>query len=149
MAGVYRAPLRSRSDEVDPRATLEHALRKGLCGFGQRVRTPTERDRLERRAARFAEVLDGSFVWTRDPEGMYWLGRIAGPYFYDDDDDAAAVDLVHVRRCDWLAGPLLEPQVPAAVVATYGRGGRNFQQTHHPSVSQETQRIWDATRSAR
>ncbi|OBJ89883.1 hypothetical protein [Mycobacterium asiaticum] len=149
MVGVYRAPLRSRSDDVDPRATLEHARRKGLCGFGQRVRTPAERDRLERRVGRFAEVPDFSFVWTRDPDGLYWLGRIVGPYFYDDDDRAAAVDLVHVRRCDWLPEPLLEPEVPAAVVAAYGRGGRNFQQTHHPSVSQETQRIWDASRSDR
>jgi hypothetical protein len=36
--------------------------------------------------------------------------------------------------------------VPAAVVATFRRGGRNFQATHDPSVSQETQKIWDQSR---
>ncbi|WP_172831600.1 GAF domain-containing protein [Mycobacterium asiaticum] len=143
MPGVYRAPMRSRSDAVDSRGTLDRALLLGLCGFGQLVDKAGAVDRLERRVARFADVADGSFVWTRDPDGLYWLGRIAGPYFFDDDDDAVAVDLVHVRHCEWRSEPLLEPGVPAAVVATFRRGGRNFQQTHHPSVSQETQRIWD------
>ena len=144
MTAVYRAPMRSRSDAVDPRATIERARRLGLCGFGRLVREPGEQDRLARRVARFAAVDDGSFVWTRDADGLFWLGRICGDYRYDADAAAAAVDLVHVRPCEWLSEPLLEPQVPDAVVATFGRGGRNFQETHHPSVSQETQRIWDA-----
>ena len=82
-------------------------------------------------------------MWTRDPDGLYWLGRIAGPYFYDADDDAAAVDLMHVRECVWLPAPLLEQSVPAAVVATFRRGGRNFQQTHDPTVGAESQRLWE------
>ncbi|WP_082967029.1 GAF domain-containing protein [Mycobacterium sp. 852002-51163_SCH5372311] len=144
MTAVYRAPMRSRSDAVDARATIERARRLGLCGFGRLVRGPGEQDRLASRVARFAAAADGSFVWTRDADGLFRLGRICGEYRYDDDPAAAAVDLVHVRPCDWLPEPLLEPQVPDAVVATFGRGGRNFQQNHHPSVSQETQRIWDA-----
>ena len=95
------------------------------------------------RVDRFADVEQGSFVWTRDPDGLYWLGRLSGPYFYDTDDAAKAVDLVHVRECDWLPKPMLEPEVPAAVVATFRRGGRNFQQTHDPSVGSESQRLWD------
>jgi hypothetical protein len=138
--------MRSRSDTVDPWTTLERARRIGLCGFGQLVCEPGELDRLAHRVARFADVADGSFVWTRDPDGLFWLGRLTGPYFYDDDDNAAAVDLVHVRSCDWRAEPLLEPEVPAAVVATFRRGGRNFQQIHDPLVSEETQSLWEATR---
>lgn len=142
MANVYRAPMRSRSDEVDFQATLGRALRLGLCGFGQHVRDDSEKARLTRRVARFADVDDGSFVWTRDVDGLYWLGRIDGPYFYDNDVQARAVDLVHVRPCRWLAKPLLESDAPAAVVATFGRGGRNFQQTHGPMVDEHTMRIW-------
>ncbi len=137
---VYRAPMRSRRDDVDVEATLERALSRGLCGFGG-PRRPSD-ERLARRIERFREVADGSFVWTRDPDGLYWLGRITGPYFCDDSDDAAAVDLVHVRECDWLSTPLLEPKVPPAVVATFRRGGRNFQQTHHASVGDESMQLW-------
>jgi hypothetical protein len=140
---VYRAPMRSRSDDIDLRATVDRARRLGLCGFGQRVRGHGEGQRLARRVARFAEVDDGSFVWTRDEDGLYWLGRIEGPYFYDEEEAAAAVDLVHVRPCRWLPEPLLESDVPAAVVATFGRGGRNFQQTHGSTVGPDTERIWN------
>jgi hypothetical protein len=133
--------MRSRRDGVDPQASIERALALGLVGFGGDADPPPE-DPLARRIARFAAVEEGSFVWTRDANGHYWLGRVDGPYFYDDD--GRAVDLVHVRPCRWLSRPLLEHDVPAAVVATFGRGGRNFQQTHHPAVSDETQRIWDS-----
>ncbi|BBY80342.1 GAF domain-containing protein [Mycolicibacterium pulveris] len=135
---VYRAPMRSRSDDFDPAATIERALALGLVGFGEAGAD----ERLQRRVDRFADVDDGSFVWTRDAAGLYWLGRIDGPYFYDDA--GAAVDLVHVRPCRWLGRPLTESAVPAAVVATFGRGGRNFQQTHDPGVGPQTQRAWDA-----
>lgn len=144
MVAVYRAPMRSRNDAVAPQATIDRARRRGLCGFGQSVSRSAEQERLARRVARFAELDEGSFVWTRDTNGWFWLGRISGPYFYDADETAAAVDLVHVRPCEWLCRPILEQDVPVAVVATSRRGGRNFQEIHHPSIDEETQRIWDA-----
>ena len=99
---VYRAPMRSRNDAVEPEATIDRARRHGLCGFGQLVSQSAEQARLDRRVTRFAELDNGSFVWTRDTDGLFWLGRISGPYFYDADETAAAVDLVHVRPCEWL-----------------------------------------------
>ena len=80
-------------------------------------------------------------MWTRDADGLYWLGRIDGPYYYDSEGEA--VDFVHVRPCRWLSRPMLEADVPAAVVATFGRGGRNFQQTHGRDVGRQTQRLWE------
>jgi hypothetical protein len=144
MVAVYRAPMRSRNDAVEQQATIDRARRLGVCGFGQSVNQAGERERLARRVARFANLDEGSFVWTRDTRGWFWLGRICGPYFYDADDAAAAVDLVHIRRCEWVPIPMLEQDVPAAVVAAFGRGGRNFQEIHHPSIDAETQTIWDA-----
>jgi hypothetical protein len=144
MVAVYRAPMRSRDDAVELQPTIDRARRLGVCGFGQFVNSVAEQERLDRRVARFAEVDDGSFVWTRDPDGWFWLGRISGPYSYDADESAAAVDLVHTRPCEWLSMAILEQDVPTAVVARFRRGGRNFQEIHHPSIGNETQRIWDA-----
>ncbi len=86
--------------------------------------------------------MDGSFVWTRDVDGLYRLGRIDGPYRYDSSAAALAVDLVHVRPCTWLAEAMTEAGVPAAVIATFARGGRNFQQTHDEAAELQTARIW-------
>ncbi len=144
MVAIYRAPMRSRNDAVELQPTIDRARRLGLCGFGQFVNRPAEKERLDRRVARFADVDDGSFVWTRDTDGWFWLGRISGPYSYDADESAAAVDLVHIRPCEWLSTPVLEQDAPVPVIATFGRGGRNFQQIHHASIGSETQRIWDA-----
>ncbi len=128
--------MRSRRDDVDPYAGVERGLRRGLCGFG-RFDVP------ERRVERFAEVPDGSFVWTRDGDGLFWLGRLTGPYVYDADGDD--VDLVHVRPCRWRDVPLVEMRCPSAVLATYARGGRNFQQIHDAQVGPETLQIWNST----
>jgi hypothetical protein len=144
MVAVYRAPMRSRNDAVEPQATIDRARRLGVCGLGQYASQSAERERLVRRVARFTELDEGSFVWTRDTHGWFWLGRISGPYVYDAGKTAAAVDLVHIRPCEWVSIPMLEHDVPAAVVATFRRGGRNFQEIHHPSVDMDTQTIWDA-----
>jgi hypothetical protein len=130
--------MRSRDDVIDVAATEARAFAIGVVGFGD---APGDL-RVDRRIARFADVADGSFAWTRDVDGLYRLCRICGPYRHDESADAALVDLVHVRPCEWLATPLTESAVPAAVAATFGRGGRNFQQTHSPTVGFETERIW-------
>jgi hypothetical protein len=154
---VYRAPMRSRRDDIDVQATIDRAKRLNLCGFGGVLKpVPSDLDvaitlaerqydeRYARRIARFAEVSLGSLVWTRDTDGLFWLGRIDGPWRYDGDDDAARVDLVHIRACEWLSTPLTEAEVPAAVTATFRRGGRNFQQTHDSDVGRLSEQIWEA-----
>ena len=128
--------MRSRRDDLDPQLAFDRAQSLGLCGFG----SDRDPERLARRVERFAEVADGSFVWTRDGDGLYWLGRLDGPYFYDADGEG--VDLVHVRPCRWRPKPFVESRTPAAVVATFGRGGRNFQQIHDADVGVESTRLW-------
>ncbi|TRW86316.1 GAF domain-containing protein [Mycolicibacterium sp. 018/SC-01/001] len=133
MTSVYRAPMRSRRDDVDPQLARDRAFALGLVGFG-RIDVP------QRRVDRFAAVPDGSFVWTRDEDGLFWLGRLDGPYVYDAAGED--VDLVHVRPCRWLPRPVVESRCPAAVLATYARGGRNFQQIHDARVGAESLRVW-------
>lgn len=154
---VYRAPMRSRDDAVPRGAGVERALALGVCGIGGRLRpVPGSLDdaltkadeqsgiRLAWRIERFAKAPIGSFVWTRDADGLTYLGRIVGPWAYDADGAADAVDLVHVRACRWLAEPIADAVVPADVQAAFGRGGRNWQRIRAASVGAPTQAVWDA-----
>jgi hypothetical protein len=84
-------------------------------------------DRVAGRLARFIAVDDGAEVWTRDPAGLFHRGVVTGPWRYDPDPAAYDVDLCQVRPCAWDADALAEHEVPAAVAATFRRGGRNFQ----------------------
>ncbi|WP_134739313.1 GAF domain-containing protein [Nocardioides sp. 503] len=138
--GVYRAPLRSRRDDVDHEAAVERALSRGLCGVGGVLPRPPQAlaealaeteelhgDRVARRLERFAAVPDGAQVWTRTPGGPFHRGWLTGPWSYDGSSAAATLDLAHVRPCDWDPEPWDEHRLPAAVAHTFRRGGRNFQ----------------------
>lgn len=152
---VYRAPMRSRDDRVPEGPAVERALALGLCGVGGRLdATPatlaealvrvdaTHGERMARRLERFAAVADGAFVWTRDRDGLLWLGRLDGPWRYDARPLADVVDLVHVRPCRWLRRPVAPQEVPAAVRTSFARGGRNWQRIRDPQASGDSAALW-------
>lgn len=136
---VHRAPMRSRDDAVDPGLAVERALALGVVGMGGRLARPpaslaealaglSELDeRAARRLERFAALPEGDEVWTRDTDGRYRHGVLTGPWRYDAGADAWTADLVHVRDTRWDPESLDEVAAPAAVVATFARGGRNLQ----------------------
>jgi hypothetical protein len=138
MEPVFRAPMRARAHDAPPGAGAEHGVAHGIVGIG---------DTDEARISRFGAVPDGAFVWTRDTEGMYWAGRLAGPMRPADSAAFEAAGLTHVRDAEWLDRPFGEDDVPVAVAATFARGGRNFQRTHGDAVERRTAELWSAAKS--
>ncbi len=136
-AEVFRAPMRARSLDAPPGAGAAFGLAHGLVGIGD---DPGEK--AARMARRLAGLPDGTFVWTRDRDGLYWLGRIAGPARYDDSAEAREVGIHHVRPAAWLERPFGEHDAPTDVVATFARGGRNMQRIR--GAERETSRLWEA-----
>ena len=124
--------MRARDFDLPSGAGADVGLAHDLVGIG---------DVAERAVARFAELPDGTFVWTRSSDGLFHLGRIAGPR--DDGAGAAlAVGLRHVRPAAWLDRPLRKDEVPPAVAAAFARGGRNLQRTHDDDAEQRTAELW-------
>lgn len=153
---VFRAPMRSRDDAIRPGLAIDLALRKGVCGIGGRLgvtpktlgeaiaATHAEHgERAARRLTRFAAVPAGVLVWTRDADRMLWLGRLGGTRSYDPSPEALAADLVHVRPCQWRERPFAEQEAPASVVASFDRGGRNWQRIRAVSAAPESVRLWE------
>lgn len=155
---VLRAPMRARDrPEVPAGAGAAFGLAHGLVGTGDALdRVPdtideavaAARDRHGDKAGRllrrFADHPDGAYVWTQDADGGLHLGRITGPWHYDDSPDARAVGIHHVRATDWLPDPVPEDDVPTAVAHTFGRGGLNFQRTHDEAAEHESAALWAA-----
>ena len=157
---AYRAPMRSRDDGVREGLAVERALRIGVCGVGGRLdripESPADAlaavdaafgERAARRLERFSSVAEGSVVWTRDVDGLLWLGRIAGPWRYDASGEARAADLVHVRACDWLDRPVEPAAVPSGVHESFARGGRNWQSITRADAAHLTAAVWKSRRS--
>ena len=134
---IYRAPMRARDAGVPAGAGAEYGLEGGLVGIG----AGTD-ERSGRRLHRFAAVPDGAFVWTRDRQGDYRLGRITGDVRNDDSARAQAVGIRHVRPTHWLPRAFDEDEVPPAVARTFARGGLNFQRTHDAAAASRTEEIW-------
>jgi hypothetical protein len=123
--------MRARDRDV-PGA--DHGVARGLVGIGE---APGEKG--GRMLHRFAELPDGTFVWTRTTDGAYRLGRITGPL---ERDDGSPVGLPHIRATEWLARSFGDDEVPAAVAATFARGGRNLQRTHDADAERRTEALW-------
>lgn len=90
----------------------------------------------------FAELPQGTLVWAR-ADGFFHLGRISGPWRYDDSREARVVGIHNVLPVRWLSRPFGEDEVPPAVSATFARGGRNVQRTHDSAAERRTAELWD------
>ena len=128
--------MRARDRESPPGEGAAFGLAHGLVGIG---------DTLARRIERLASLDEGVFVWTRDADGWFHLGRVCGPYRFDDSEAARAVGIVHVRPARWLDAPVDPDAVPTAVIDTFARGGRNLQRIHGGSVEALTLAVWTRT----
>ena len=126
--------MRSRRDDIAHASSVDRALRLGLSGMGEATD-----DGAERRLERLIAAPEGSFVWTRHPDGRTFVGRLDGPW--RQDPDGVTDDLVHVRPTTW--AEVDDALVPAAVRQTFARGGRNFQQIHPGDVEAETAQVWE------
>ena len=152
---ILRAPMRSHSDDVPPGAGAEFAIARDLVGIGEALDpsprslaeailalTDTYNEKAGRMLARFADLPDGAFVWTRQRDGAYRLGRIGGDWRYDDSAAARAVGIHHVRPAFWTPARFEQATVPDAVARTFARGGRNLQRIHDPAIEPQTLDAW-------
>jgi hypothetical protein len=154
-AVILRAPMRSRVNDAPPGAGADFGIARELVGIGEALERPprslaeavlaltsTYGDKSGRMLARFADLPDGAFVWTRQRDGVYRLGRICGGWRYDDSRAARAVGIHHVRAAVWTPARFDEATVPDAVARTFARGGRNLQRIHDPAIEQQTLDEW-------
>jgi hypothetical protein len=159
MPPIYRAPMRARTRDLPSGKGADFGVDHGMIGIGDVLPDPPESlddaiaavhethgARAARMLERFAALPDGTFVWTRTSDGLYRLGRIAGRWRYDDGPSARTTGIHHVRPADWLERPFGDDAVPAAVAATFARGGRNLQRTHGERAERQTTALWEAER---
>jgi hypothetical protein len=152
---IYRAPMAARDVDL-PRGTgAAYGVERGLVGIGGLLvpapatlgdalvaMTEAHGTKAARGLLRFAELPAATLMWTRTPDGAFRLGRIDGPWRYDDDPAARRVGLPHVRAAAWHPRSFTAAEVPAAVAATFARGGRNLQRTHDEPAERRSEELW-------
>lgn len=72
---------------------------------------------------RFRDVLrdlvPGDFIWTRNEQAKFYLGRITSNWRYIADNPHAHADLVNTWGCDW-KGPFELDEVPGSLMSCRG-----------------------------
>jgi hypothetical protein len=154
---IYRAPMRARDRDLPAGAGAARGLQKGFVGIGDAlVKAPdTLAEAIEaasvehgEKAGRmlrgFARLSVGTLVWTQGPDGAFHLGRIHGPWRYDDGSGARDVGIHHTRATQWLDRPFGTDTAPPAVAAAFARGGRNLQRIKDERAEQQSVEFWRA-----
>jgi hypothetical protein len=152
---IYRVPLRSGKPGVDHAKQVAYARKHGVAGPGWGVGGPptTNTKEVLRRlrkgprsgyntVLRFEAAPTGSYVWSRDMNGRYLLGVLAGEWEYDASPDAEEVDLQNFRRVRWARRSLLDDEVPAAVVRAFSGRGSSFTQIHSEFARMMSPRLY-------
>lgn len=155
MDPVFRAPMRSRSVDTGEFEGALHGVRDSLVGIGEPLpavpgdlseavlmSVSEHGEKSARMLTRFAELPDGAFVWTMTGTDEYRLGRIAGPWRYDDSEDARRTGIHQARPVHWHPDAFHGFEIPPAVGATFRRGGRNFQRIRDDGVDSATSSLW-------
>jgi hypothetical protein len=138
-AAVYRAPMQARDRDAGQFEGARCGVSLGLVGIGDALDPPPETldeaiaaagathgDKAGRMLLRFAELPDGTFVWTQTGDDEFRLGRISGPWRYEDSQCIHVVSIHHVRPADWLPDSFSVSETPLGVIDTFARGGRNL-----------------------
>jgi hypothetical protein len=154
--------MRSRSSPAAAGEGADAGVARDVVGIGERLvaapQSPAQAvlaaaeawgEKAGRMVSRFIGLPSGSYVWTRQSDGLYRLGRITGPWRYDDSAAARATGIHHVRPTDWLPSRFGDDAVPDAVAQTFARGGRNLQRIRDHRVGPHTVALWTCGRGHR
>lgn len=158
---IWRTKLRSLKPGVDHAKQVAHCIEGGRVGIGwgiEELRSGALLDEVlaaiearpdwgpqavwtVRRFAREAKV--GEFIWTRDLEGRFRLGRIAGRYRYVNSAKAREVDTHQVRKAEWAPRPLGDLEVPGGIIRGFSGTSTSFERTHDRGARLYTAWIWE------
>lgn len=73
----------------------------------------------------------GDLCWTRDQNGVYYLGRIIGEWEYKGTKEYIDADIINVRKCVWIKIGLID-EVPGKVINSF-------------AARSTVQKVWDNT----
>ena len=141
-------------------ATFQHCRENGLLGVGWRVdglANTTNWEAYEREAIAeygsydsiqqpryiYNNVEPMDLVWTRDPEGQYYLARVKSGWEYWTSDESRTndIDIANIYRCEFCRVELDE--VPGVVVSSFNARGRSIQRIGDSSALVYSKYRWN------
>lgn len=134
MTQLWRVHL--AADGANPR---RFCIDRGIVGVGWPVEhdgplnwdgyEPLARKLYQRQGRGWATALNalyhrmqvGDLCWSRDLDGIYYLGRLRSPWRYENTAEHRAADIVNVRDAEWVVVGTAD-RVPGTVLRHFIRG---------------------------
>ena len=154
---LFRIHIRPKGGTDDMDATFQYCLDNDFLGVGWRVveLASTEDWEVYEQAATpkhgsiqqpryiYNNVHPGDLVWTRDPDGQYYLARVTSPWEYWTSVEGRErdIDIANIFRCDFHVVPL--DAVPGTVVASFDARGMSIQRINARSAWAYSQYLWN------
>ncbi|HKO38419.1 MAG TPA: hypothetical protein VJU14_08630 [Solirubrobacterales bacterium] len=161
MPTIWRTKLRSLKPGVDHQEQVDHNFDDGIVGIGWGIEGLPDGATLDDVLAaidaepdwtkdavhtvrRFGEAAQiGDYIWTRDLHGRFRLGRITGPYRYENTELAKRTDTHQVRDCEWADQPLSDLEVPGAVIRGFVGTSTSFSRMWDEGARTYTAWLWE------
>ncbi len=128
-------------DRLDP-APVD--LEDAIAGAGR-----IHGEKAARMLLRFAELPDGTLIWTQTGDDEFRLGRLHGSWRYVSSGCFEASGIHHLRPADWMPGALTVEQTPPGVTDAFARGGRNLQRINDREAERASAELWESRMSRR
>ena len=154
---LFRIHIRPQGGTDDMAATFQYCLDHGVLGVGWRVDGLDNTDdweeyeqaaapvhqSIQQPAYIYRSVTPGDLVWTRDPNGQYYLARVTAGWKYWTTPEGweMDVDIANVFRCDFCEVALDE--VPGIVVSRFGLRGKSIQRIRDHRALVYSQSLWN------
>lgn len=158
---IWRTKLRSLKPGVDHQEQVDHNFDDGIVGIGWGIEALPDGASIKdvlaaigsqpgwtkdavhtvRRFGEDAEI--GDYIWTRDLHGRFRLGRITGPYRYENTELAKRTDTHQVRDCEWANQPLSDLEVPGAVIRGFVGTSTSFSRMWDEGARIYTAWLWE------
>jgi len=157
MSKVWRLNIKTGSEEgIDPR---QFCLTRGILGIGW----PVEIDKYNAWESYYNlgktkysnsngwwpainairnRMSINDLCWTRDWNGVYYLGRVIGDWEYEGDDEHMAADVVNIRRCEWKKIGTADA-VPGKVINSF-IPSRTVQEVHDDTIVAFSQFLYNS-----
>lgn len=152
---VYRIHIRPGGGLADSDFSFSYCLDQQVLGVGWQTYSDREvstweeyeteasqhHDDLSR--VRYVKnyVKKDDLIWTRCPQGHYYLAKVISEWEYLSNDRAKNADIVNVVRCEILKVPAIDA-VPGKVVACF-RPTRAIQKIADESMHLYSQFLWN------
>jgi hypothetical protein len=153
---VFRIHIRPQGGTADMHTTFDYCLRNGLLGVGWRTNSQHNTknwDEYFNEASQIHSnlqickyihkwVSEGDLVWTRDPNGQYYLARVTSGWEYWTSPEARQldIDVANIFRCVCQCVDIDE--VPGKIIACF-RATKSIQEIADNKAREYSKYLWN------